>query len=40
MQDRVSLETRDHVLLIGLDRADKRNAFDRAIRRLGDAPPD
>lgn len=31
MQDRVTLETRDHVLLIGLNRADKRNAFDRAM---------
>jgi len=31
MQDRVTLETRDHVLLIGLNRADKRNAFDRAL---------
>jgi enoyl-CoA hydratase len=26
---RLKLETREHVLLIGLDRADKRNAFDR-----------
>jgi enoyl-CoA hydratase/carnithine racemase len=30
---RVTLETRDHVLLIGLDRADKRNAFDLAMLR-------
>jgi enoyl-CoA hydratase len=28
---RLKLETREHVLLIGLDRADKRNAFDRAM---------
>lgn len=28
---RLTLETREHVLLIGLDRADKRNAFDRAM---------
>lgn len=28
---RVTLETRDRVLLIGLNRADKRNAFDRAM---------
>jgi len=31
MLDRITLETRDHVLLIGLNRADKRNAFDRAM---------
>jgi enoyl-CoA hydratase len=35
---RISLETRDHVLLIGLDRADKRNAFDLAmLRQLAEA---
>lgn len=35
---RLTLETRDHVLLIGLDRADKRNAFDLAmLRQLAEA---
>lgn len=38
MQDRITLETRDHVLLIGLNRADKRNAFDLAmLTRLAEA---
>jgi len=30
---RITTETREHVLLIGLDRADKRNAFDLAMLR-------
>lgn len=35
---RITLETRDRVLLIGLDRADKRNAFDLAmLRQLAEA---
>lgn len=35
---RISLHTRDHVLMIGLDRAAKRNAFDLAmLRQLAEA---
>ena len=35
---RITLETREHVLLIGLHRPDKRNAFDLAmLRQLGEA---
>lgn len=36
--DRISFETRDHVAEIGLDRADKRNAFDlQMLRELSEA---
>ncbi len=38
MPDRISVETRDHLVLIGLHRPDKRNAFDlRMLRELGEA---
>lgn len=38
MRDRITVERRDHVLLLGLDRANKRNAFDlQMLRELGEA---
>ncbi|MBW2461225.1 MAG: crotonase/enoyl-CoA hydratase family protein [Deltaproteobacteria bacterium] len=38
MPDRLTIEIRDHLHLVGLNRADKRNAFDRAmLRELAEA---
>ena len=37
MPERITIERRGHLVLLGLDRANKRNAFDlQMLRELGD----